>query len=296
MAEPAAYHNLPLEILHLICSQFCAHCYDERFSVKFSMGSDGKRTLVALCRTSRLFRTIAQPLLYHRIPRWYRWLPLIRALQIRPDLAAGVRQLNQLRYDTAPWNAGAEFEEVKGIARGLLLECPEDPGFELVDLEDISPHNFCLEILLASFPNLQSLHMLLDSEPHYTETGIPHLAFRYRTLDTVGLPELRHLKIGTECVWGYDFDNPGVLELLRAAPNLEQLIICRTKGLFNEWSVVAPMLPPLPFLRALELYNSVFENEVGHFNMLQQMVRNSPRLEHFRMHSQGAYLGEHVGM
>lgn len=300
MPDPP-YHNLPIEVLYLICSQFCAHCQDQRLSARSPMGSDSKRTLLSLSLSSRLLRSVAQPLLYHRIPRWYSWLLLLRTLRMRPDLAGCVRQFEQLRYDVAPWANDRELQEVKDAARELLLEVPGDAEFGSAQREDVSPHNFCLEVLLSCFPNLQSLHMLLEKEGHHPETGLPHLAHRFSSLKAAGLPQLRHLKIDTECISGYDLHNPGVLALLSAAPNLEQLVMCRTRGLPGE--VTTAFLPPLPRLRALELNKSLLDNNMdkndvqdGHMDVLARVVRGSPRLEHFRVHSRGVYRGEYLDL
>lgn len=98
--------SLPNEIIHSICSLFCAHCCDlEGFplnwrfvdfdNIVYHRHQQNAFTLLRVVQTCTKLRNIAQPILYHA-PTFYSYTRLACTLLTRPDLASAVRVYSYL--------------------------------------------------------------------------------------------------------------------------------------------------------------------------------------------------------
>lgn len=112
----SVFSELPTEILSLILGHFCFHCREPSGNLyaSFPVGATQQpcwysidcQALYSICLLSTRFRDLAQPILYHQFApgcgrswnrdgsQWTRrFLPFLRTVALRPDLAAQVRRL-----------------------------------------------------------------------------------------------------------------------------------------------------------------------------------------------------------
>lgn len=128
--------SLPDEIIHSICSLFCAHCCDlDGLPLEWRFVDDDNvlqyrhkqdaTSLRCLVQTCTKLRAIAQPILYHA-PIFYSYTRLTRTLLARPDLASAVRvYVYLLRMREYAWKCPsfAVHEDMS-----FMLETARDQG------------------------------------------------------------------------------------------------------------------------------------------------------------------------
>jgi hypothetical protein len=125
---PLRLQDLPVEILQWVCSFYCVHCQDVKFShrqfrLSYVLDKDEfeaweshmrqqRLPLVALCQTSKYLRMLATPYLYHAVYTFgghFKWRldgqrnnslrQFMRTIQSRPELAAHARFIDLPLYD-----------------------------------------------------------------------------------------------------------------------------------------------------------------------------------------------------
>ncbi|KAK7408036.1 hypothetical protein QQX98_009809 [Neonectria punicea] len=298
------FSSLPHEILRLICSQLCTHCFGEPLLWTGQEDDNLKQyelqlTLLDLCTTSKLLWFIAQPILHHRIvvPAHCPFPRLVRQLDARPDLALSVKQFSQNDGgDSETFHDLVEFQALTDAARRLQMDSTDDPEFTQAYAEVASPSQFCMDLFIALCPNLTTMSLCISDSGYYGLTTFDFLANRFENLGDASLPQLRHLRFINATARGFVITNQGVGMMIYAAPNLEQLIFRGTPGVVDRAlrpCDIAMLFPKLPLLRALEFQDCAFPNDLPS-TFIQRMIKYSPHLEYFRYRAQHAHFGEYV--
>ncbi|CAH0051982.1 unnamed protein product [Clonostachys solani] len=299
--------NFPREILSMICENLCSHCTSITQDAKDLDWGSVPSALLALSKTCRVLREIAQPITYHVlaiIPYHAHFTRLIRTLDERPDLAAQMRWLRQHTYECGGWNydEAEEIELVKGVAKRLGMQRESDEDFESADEEDTSLNKFCIELLIALAPNLEALQVYVENDGNYEGTHYYYTAERRRQIgrEAASLHRLKRLEFLTEDDWGVSANVPGIPVLLSLAPNLEHLSLYRCKGLSHETDGEDEESGTIfrdgagSSLRVVEFKSSALESNGDTDSLIRDIVSHAPHLERFSYQSQSAYLGEHI--
>ncbi|KAJ4316051.1 hypothetical protein N0V84_008050 [Fusarium piperis] len=196
------------------------------------------RTLLALSQTCRSFHRLAQPIAFHRFHQvpsnWHTnaFVKFVRTLIERPDLAGKVKELCQHSYEPSGWSNQQDFDMLMAAANRLGMGSVDDPDFESAKEEDVSAGKFCMELLIALLPNLETLHLMFEDQGNYEHTTYTYLQRRLDNLGSGGtLKHLRRVVLDTEEDWGFFFSTPAVGVLHQVAPNLTELVIRHNKGL-----------------------------------------------------------------
>lgn len=293
---PNSLQDLPLELLALICSYLCAHCFPYKIDIwKPSCDAGGipyedryncRLGLYSLAAASRKLRCVARPTLWHRLqPRPSAFecpeflVDYIRFLKENSDLRSDVKSLviNTEGLTLDPGWPGLSAEE-----RHVVRRASKQVEFPSM-MESLNYSN-CVEtlvqILITITPNLTELHFAIP----YT-WSFDHLqVLRYKGV-AIGekpkelLSNLKHLEIqviGPE----HAKCSPGHLAckvaqpvcvaeqiLIESAPRLETLS-CTAGGLDN--------LPLLSRLKHLELQPK------GYWEKVMQLFDRLPSLTHLR--------------
>ncbi|KAF7548015.1 hypothetical protein G7046_g8825 [Stylonectria norvegica] len=296
--------NLPAEIIRIICCKLCRHCESTDFAKdNHNYEYDpaiGQKALIALSKTSRLFRDIAQPIAHHRLGNAsYKCVKLVRTLDERPDLAAQTRELDQEHLDGDAWgwlDDEDDFEYIKSVARKLGLGDTCDPNFDSAAADDLTPVEFFFEFLIAMLPNVTNLRVLLEDEGN--DQGNTYIHLKTRSLhhgrEATALPHLRSLVLQCNRPWGMFFSNPAIDVILSLSPKLEHLSIGLNKGLEGPRAGHLFQIPPSPYLRTIHLQDCALEDDELGGLFIQLLVRHAPNLEKFSYESQYAYIGEHI--
>ncbi|CAG9988234.1 unnamed protein product [Clonostachys byssicola] len=299
--------KFPREILSMICENLCSHCTSKPQDGKDLDWGNLPSALLALSKTCRVLREIAQPITYHvvaSVPNYAQFPKFIRTLDERPDLAAQIRWLCQHTYECGGWDYdnAEEVELVKGVAKRLGMQREDDVDFESADEEDTSLGKFCIELLIALAPNLEALQVYMENDGNYEGTKYYYTAERRRQigLEAASLHRLKRLEIVTDDDWGVSANVPGIPVLLSLAPNLEHLSLYRCKGLSDEWdgedeeSRIIFRNGAISSLRVVEFKGSALEGDADTDSLISGIVSRAPQLERFSYQSQAAYLGEHI--
>lgn len=286
-------NKLPFELLQQICSVLCPHCTNIDDNDHFS----SRQALASLSRTSHLLCAIAQPTLFHRLK-----IPtkstcaFLRMLYERPYLASSVRQLRPLRYGFFFDGSDEDIQALKRAARELLLDIDGDPDFKK-SYGDNYQKDFLTELAIALLPNLEAFvteieYDMADEDLVTTNRFLDSRFKRLAAKQQPGLSHIRALGFAKEDNWGFNLATPGIAVLLNAAPNLERLVFDGTHGVGTLHQEL--MAPALRNLRVLSITNSALGNgeDDFEFRQLRRVVQLCTRLETFRFHSVGPFLGE----
>ncbi|RSL55302.1 hypothetical protein CEP51_014569 [Fusarium floridanum] len=307
-SHPRGLDGLPCEIQLQICTELCVHCSggpSKKFD-RWADGDDNQRTLLALSRTSRTFHRLAQPIAFHRFQQiptnWSTnaFVKFARTLIERPDLAGQVKELCQHCYECGGWSNQQDFSMLKAAADRLGMASVDDPDFQSAEEEDLSPGKFCMELLLALLPNLETLHLMFEDQGNYEQTTYTYLQRRLNKLGSDGtLKRLRRVVFDTEENWGFFFSIPAVGVLHQVAPNLDELVIRHNKGFESmdlaESNLRAMFSGPTQSLRTLRLDHCALSNDSLSTSFLDLLIRHAPKLENFSYRSQTPYFGEGLG-
>ncbi|KAJ4212801.1 hypothetical protein NW759_011442 [Fusarium solani] len=299
--------GLPCEIQLQICTQLCVHCSEDinKFD-RWADGDENQRTLLALSQTSHTFHRLAQPIAFHRFQQiptnWSTnaFVKFARTLIDRPDLAAQVKELCQHCYEVGGWSTQKDFNMLKAAADRLGMGDEDDANFESAEEEDLSAGKFCMELLIALLPNLETLYLMFEDQGNYEQTTYTYLQRRLNKLGSDGtLKHLRRVILDTEENWGFFFSIPAVGVLHQVAPNLDELIIRHNKG-FESMDVAhsnlgAMFSGPTQSLCTLRLDHCALSNDPLSTSFLDLLTRHAPKLEHFSYRSQAPYFGEGLG-
>lgn len=213
--------HLPPEILHMIFSNLCIHCYNPLPSLMPDLNTSlcrvDKSTLAHLCRASKTFRDIAQPVLFHyfvlnttayqfRVRRLRaQLLKFLRVLCVRPDLAQAVRALG-LRPGKF-WKDVYPIDHITWHAMGHI---------DLLGFQDYSrdkPASISLSLasrlLLRVCPNLEYLRVVVPFYGGLNWCDVKPMP-SMRVLELVSRPQMQFRLI--------DLD-----EAFRCLPNLTSL-------------------------------------------------------------------------
>ena len=222
----AYYRNslrtLPVEILVSICEFMCPHCVETIY-----MGD--QTSLARLCLASRLFRDIAQPVLFHFYGGSHGLLRhrILQAVSQRPNLAASMRILNltedrsnnrtmMLKNEDAQFfedlAAHLEFNIEPGWTRlsSSLYEGNEQDYLECIE-------ETTADMLITCLPNLEQLALQWDQY-----RSLASLTYVLQQGQWDGLPFLKYLQLDHWDTEGC-FNASTVRGLLRATPNIETL-------------------------------------------------------------------------
>ncbi|PTB65019.1 hypothetical protein BBK36DRAFT_1169803 [Trichoderma citrinoviride] len=238
--------RLPPEILHLIAESLCNH------------------SLSRLSRTCRIFRDIAQPILYHRLlpPSQGRCFSLLRTLFQRPDLARAVRDMhldNTLetlgREELIAWQPlDGELFELFCIMQSI----PSVNHKEYIDGPQTWVRAYCMGVL-PLICNVERLTIVVDGMGY--PQGLP-----------LSLPRLAELNYVDRRCWidPTAASSLGSIEgILQAAPRLQ---IFRGFGLEN----LAPLPARLDNLTELYLDTCNLDPK-----SLDELLSRAPNLHSF---------------
>lgn len=237
--------GLPIEILNEICSYFCSHCVATRRQEKSnrpSLRRSDTPTLGALCSTSRVFRDVATPYLYHyifldgelkdgRIPGQIRHLlqrkevpivPLLRTLVERPELADRVKWMEvtgEQDLYTVNWTETGKIG-CEAASRSNLRLAPDWYRDESVFNDaEFDVQELFIELILLQMRKLEQAKFLMGPKwrfSHMTDTVAD------KTRPPPSLPALTSLSVlpAEDREW---FSFKSLQRLMRLAPNLHTL-------------------------------------------------------------------------
>ncbi|CAH0057915.1 unnamed protein product [Clonostachys solani] len=271
---PRGLSEFPVEVLNTkIPSHEIGKCHKKN-----------REALVALSGMCRTFRDLAQPLLYHFLPYLpdaLRFPKLVRTLEERPDLAMQVKRICRERYSSCGWDIfeQEEIELIKSVARRLSMEREGDSDFESAEDVDISAGEFCLEVLVAMLPSLESLEITLEqSETRSEDPHFIYLQERYDSLGSVAASaHLKHLMFDGD--WGFGADNPAITTLLNISPNLEHIQLLGCVGTSGRRVFQDSAERPL---RVVEMDQCFLQEDPASNTFLSDMIAHAPNLQRFR--------------
>ncbi|KAK3321839.1 hypothetical protein B0H66DRAFT_181847 [Apodospora peruviana] len=315
MKESFRLLDLPIELIGDVCSQFCNHCHpvhqiagDHVFQPYCCLSDMAcSSTLAALCLTSRTFRYMAEPCLYHFIfldvMRSRLSLgPLLRTLNyrsvdakdgcktttehispqlhIRPDLAEHVKTLVTLEAkERGLWvldPAGTEkvaYDVASRwnmqLASNWLTTWKERRGVIGQGWEVIE---LFLGLLLLSIPKLETAHLSISQFWTFYHLRIAIYSSR-RSGPTLPFLERLSIDVGDSshdiALWGWSLvDLVAIQHLMRVAPQLHTL--CTTN--------FRPRLPCPGLARVRNLHMRASHIRSGDF---EPVIANQTRLEVF---------------
>lgn len=134
-------NSLPTELLDKIFRYFCFHCDPDVYGLLDLAEALRdhvnlcQSALAALCRTSRVLRSIAQPHMYHYVyifsrPEHLALGLFLRTLILRPDLALAVRRLEVGRVDgnldSSSWHEHAGLFNATAAKLGIGFQFPAE--------------------------------------------------------------------------------------------------------------------------------------------------------------------------
>ncbi|KAF5627565.1 4-coumarate ligase-like 7 [Fusarium sp. NRRL 25303] len=208
---------LPPELVGDILSWFCSHCNDD---IEDGDGANTK-ALLALTQTSKDFRSIAMPILFHSLGPHLPSTYFFRVLDCHPDLAHIVKHLC-LPLSTSK-NSSVMKDSVL-LTRyadrlSLSYELMTATQSTIVDVE------MCLAMALCS--DIERLKIQISDYQIIGRTR--HFELLYSLLDSSKhgeiFPKLRHLDIDkTRCI-RFSLCDPEPILLLRGAPHLQTLVL-----------------------------------------------------------------------
>ncbi|KAI0385568.1 hypothetical protein F5Y04DRAFT_188090 [Hypomontagnella monticulosa] len=243
--------SLPVELLAEIFSHFCYHCKHPALfpNADLSEARSDKRLLARICRTSKRFCAVAQPILYHyyatgnnavetKLYKGYdslgdldhfepNMLPqFLRSLIQRPDLALRVTAMHlvletpQKFYEDQKQTIKSVIDfSVSNILLGETNACAE--WFEAwINGNESKAHVLGLRLAILAMtltPRLESLLVVLDHGTDFTSDN--HVV-------PLRLPSLRTLALVGEDY--HYFKEP--YDLYIAAPKLETIYSCNRDG------------------------------------------------------------------
>lgn len=162
---------LTIETCHRICRYLCLHCLLDDVLGDWRRAPVERTSLQSLCLTSRVFRLVAQPYLYHRVECIGNGgASLARTLAQRPDLGQCVFQLYMPR---SGWRIGTLTANVTE---------PRVNGSVPHDMDRV-PDQGTLELLLSLMPNLEFGSIPLCE----TDDGRPDRDFRNKVFARLGV-------------------------------------------------------------------------------------------------------------
>jgi hypothetical protein len=266
--------DLPVEIIRHICSMFCFHCatpimlrmegypYQEYLPCSW-------QGLNELSQTCRLLCDIAQPMLYHHIPRCDVVL-LLRTLLARPDLAAVVRSVSNEEYS---WTGNPTADDIPWIEAAADRAGITVPPVWHVASGEWETHviEFLFDLALAHVPHIEALHCVVPSDGRAGRC--------LRGPGNITFPSLR-------CMLLSHWDTEGGFrlsprcEVLKRAPNLQSLT---TRMCYR----VTPGLS-MPSVTSLS-----FEQGFLTDRDLENALTMCPRLEDLSYDSGGGNVGQY---
>lgn len=216
-ARPTITEILPPEVVGDILSWFCSHCND---NIEDEDDANTK-ALLALTQTSKDFRSIALPILFHSLGPHLPSTYLFRVLDCHPDLAHMVKHL------CLPLSTSKNSSVMKD---SVLLTRYADRlslSYELITATQstIVDAEMCLAMALCS--DIERLKIQISDDQIIGHTR--HFELLYSLLDSSKHGEiflkLRHLDIDkTQCI-KFSLCDPEPILLLRGAPRLQTLIL-----------------------------------------------------------------------
>ncbi|KAI1027593.1 hypothetical protein LB504_011698 [Fusarium proliferatum] len=217
-AKPKITEILPPELLGDILSWFCSHCNDD---TEDEDNAANTKALLALTQTSRGFRSIALPILFHSLGPHLSSTYLFRVLDCHPDLAHMVKHL------CLPLSTSKNSSLMKD---SVLLTRYADRLSLSYELMTATQSTFvdaemCLAMALCS--DIERLKIQISDDQIIGHTR--HFELLYSLLDSSKheeiFPKLRHLDIDkTQCI-KFSLCDPEPIFLLRGAPHLQTLIL-----------------------------------------------------------------------
>ncbi|OTA88255.1 hypothetical protein M434DRAFT_399089 [Hypoxylon sp. CO27-5] len=147
--------HLPNEILMNIFSCLRISLTTQTFEYGRNLPFINLSTLASLCRASKRFQGLAQPLLYHTVPRQYNDTNarLLQTLSRCPHLAEMVRSIDLEASEIPPPVLHESFE----VARDRLNLPSSDIESELEDALDSEESGADVVLILSLLPNLELL-------------------------------------------------------------------------------------------------------------------------------------------
>ncbi|KAM5383765.1 hypothetical protein ACJZ2D_001754 [Fusarium nematophilum] len=283
--------GLPVELKELICNSLYQRNPDG------SPNTHGRKALVHLSSTSRIFRHLAQPLAYHSFTYSSMNLgKLVRTLVQRPDLAAGVKELHQpVRgfCDDSTEQLDLLMSVIDGLS--LLRESQDISRFGRWDDQDVIVEDVCIELIIVLSPNLETVRLLgLEKGQHQRNQHPLLYAHCRKIIDQSGqrrnLPNLRHLELGRKAD-NMPYTRPSIdtAAMLSRMMNLRQLFIRGVSNLHDSTfgqEQFGRLQPTLHHLRVMELRECALETRDWGEIFLGQLISMAPGLEHFRYASE----------
>lgn len=281
-------NTFPTEIWTVICTHLCGHC---RGLSGADPGDDydvEAQTLASLSAASKRLQLVAQPLLFHRLLRGFgkpnHFRHFIRALQLRPDLAFQIRQVDMSVH---PWEYHCEDDVAffKDMATQLCLAEESDPGLGRADTEPKIARIVRAEVFLSMIPQIEELEV--DPRKIWGRTPVwggwefdftTFLTNRQDETDDI-YERLTTLRVSSDPDRGFVTCHPIIPALLNWAPGLETLCISDAVGWDSDCDP-ADFMPRLDMLSSFEVTNSMLatDHDEGY---LVGLMTQLPDLERF---------------
>lgn len=285
--------NLPVETLQLIFTQIIP--IRKEYAKDDPANPSHYGTLAKLCITSKLFRSIAEPILYTSFSPRYGHSLVVWAHTVlqNPRLMNYVREIefsphNDFYEPHSPGNT-ALFPEFTELARKLKI-MDQYHSTPLSDIDDRCAKFrvsmwLLLQVICVMLPNIERLVLHTSNPPWFalfwTQTHLPP-------------PNLRELRIEFsdglhEEAWGYLDDEAGAdivnLGGLLAMPKLQKLHLFNVIGngdrdTFDDEETVPANIPMNENLMWLRCTSSLFDGQI-----MGKLVTSFPNLEIFEYHA-----------
>ena len=260
--------GLPNEIIGHICAMLCCN------SINYTISEPRQKNteLYNLSLTCKALCALAQSALYQHV-RLARYIPLLRTLIARPDLASMVRTFSSYSNglgddDDASGFGEAEFSTVETAAARLKITLPE--GWRSETWDTISACVF--DILLGHLTGIETLA--------YT-CGFEVIPAKLLSKSRIVLPSLQRLYINYwDSEGGFDLDTYGK-EFFKIAPNLEFLRAHMCLAVSSDLS--------LGKVKSLH-----FEESFLTGNDIERIVRACPLLERFSVEIGGSRVSQDI--
>lgn len=279
--------SLPVEILENICSNLCMHCRVSHIvdvsPSDVACAHEEQHALSCLSRTSRIFRAVAQPMVFH----YYHsrthpdndsddcWEDLVetremetlesflRTILERPDLARSVKALAFYAFKAS------RTHDVPLEIQDLFRQAGKAAGFK--DLPNYARVNskWLQEAAIMMTPSLQELLLHRTSRE-----GLPYLKYSPNQL-----PNLKYLVLpGRASLHDKSYHLQEMQDLLVKTQNLEVLLAsdsdCGADIPTREWWRWEDWTAPLSNLRNFSLHGLDPEN-------VAKVLKSCPKLEDF---------------